>query len=749
MTTIYISIVGTQIAAVFNPLSVLEKENKSITKAVLLATQKTEKHAEAINALLSIQSNIESVIIENISESDHVDNKNRIPAHHALQKYSDEKPDLIIFNMAGGMNFQIALCAMQMIQSKSPVWYIYPAATEFFLTRFPNGMLKTPEQEILKADPNSLETEYILKIQNIKFTPVPNNKNWTDEIIKEHKIKVKIPSTALRNIQIGDVIYDYIWNEYNALIFLTSLIIVTTGKDKKQKAQKLYLESARDIIASAEGREIIQDIFHRKIIVLTDNKNQLERMDGYTKINEVLDVGAFCQKKINQIASSLIESQFKKIFKSTPANVNVDIINAQNRYNEAKDSKPKARKDSRSLNEEQHTVIEESTRKILYVVLGIDILSTLISLYSSGADEVVFLYTPENDTVKKYKAAIIENQKLLKVKKFSFCPLSITGEGALNIQVDTGKECLTVITPGTKSQGYFLTLLGVKYGGKIYSIDTERQLLFCLSENSAASHLTLKSPDPVIIQKLKGEILKNEGENREQLHRDAAFFKTLLEFMKAVINAQGHSIQRMFFQSSEVSREPVNIQIPPFDYRENEGNFMLSANYDSSQQYNFLSGSSRCSNHSCSLDGGEWFERLIGYLMLQCGADNVRVRMRMSWSEDTQQLLEKRHQNSIHRDDIDVIARFKDRYYLISCKAAKKDNDTVDSVAKEAHAFAYTFGRFCIPVVCYLKFGDNPDKPEKYHDVFVFGYNTFTNPEQMKALLEMAALDKKNKKSGN
>ena len=119
MANIYISIVGTQIAAVFNPISVLEKENIAIDKVVLMATDKSEKYAKVIKTLLAAHSKIkaEKVDIENISDLDRTDNQQRPAAHEVLQKYSDEKHDLIIFNMAGGMNFQITLCAMQMVKA--------------------------------------------------------------------------------------------------------------------------------------------------------------------------------------------------------------------------------------------------------------------------------------------------------------------------------------------------------------------------------------------------------------------------------------------------------------------------------------------------------------------------------------------------------------------------------------------------------------------------------------------------------
>ena len=115
---------------------------------------------------------------------------------------------------------------------------------------------------------------------------------------------------------------------------------------------------------------------------------------------------------------------------------------------------------------------------------------------------------------------------------------------------------------------------------------------------------------------MKGETLKNEGESKEELEKDAVFFETLIAFMKAVINEQGHSLKKLFHQMPDNSNRLRNIEIPhvtipPFDYREDKGRFILSAHYDSSTQYEFLSKFSSSSNYSCSfersLEGGEWF----------------------------------------------------------------------------------------------------------------------------------------------
>lgn len=725
MSNVYISIVGTQLAAVFNPLSVLINENIApIDKVVLMATEKSKQYAEYINELLLNDQRLNSIIIEDISSSSDFDELNNPPANHILQKYLDENPDLIIFNMAGGMNFQVSLCAMQMSQNRCSVWAIYPEQEGICLNKFLDGAVKKPKQEFLKANPDFLNTEYILQKHNVKFEIVDKNKNWSDEILKKLGIKVKIPASALKNVKIGNTIYDYIVNKNNTLFFIASLI-----QEKDMNA----LESARDIIEAAQGRDIIHNIFHRNFTVFSNNPSQIERLQSYSKINKIIDVSSIFQNNNNPIALSFIKKEIEDIFKKFELKESKTDIKPQ-QPNKEEYSTDKYKADNQG-----------NSAKVLYVVLGTDILPTAISLYSSEADEAVFLYTPDNKNIETYKNSIIEHKnQFKKLKKFAFYPLNITGEDILDIDVDTKKEMVAVISPGTKSHAYFLTLLGLKNNGKIYSIENHNNILSCLSGNGENLHL--KAPDPVMIQKLKGESFQSEGERRQELEKDVNLFRAILAFIKSVVTTPGESIQTIFFEDMRnIPNIPHNeiyrhreIILPDYIYKEHLGKAELSHASDKSKVFRW------------SLDGGEWFERLIGYVMIQCGAENVRVRMRMAWSEATHNVLKKKYKNSmkdqdIIKDDIDVAVRFKNRYYLISCKATKKDNDKIDSVVNQAEAMSEAFGRFCIPLVCYLKFGGEPVKHN--NKLYVFGYNTFTEPDKMKALLETAAIDKKSKRA--
>ena len=319
-------------------------------------------------------------------------------------------------------------------------------------------------------------------------------------------------------MKIGNTIYDYIINKNNNLFFIASLI-----------QEKDALESAREIIEAAQGRDVIHDIFHRNFTVFSNNPSQIERLQSYNKINNIIDVTSIFQNNNNPIALGFIKKGIENIFRK------IELKDSK------ADVKPEQPDKEEYITDKYKADIQGNSAKVLYVVLGTDILPTAISLYSSEADEAVFLYTPDNKTIETYKSSIIEHKnQFKKLKRFAFYPLNITGEDILDIDVDTKKEIIAVISPGTKSHAYFLTLLGLKHNGKIYSIENHNNILSCLSGNG--ENLPLKAPDPVMIQKLKGESFQSEGEGRHELEKDVNLFRAILEFIKSVVNTPGESI---------------------------------------------------------------------------------------------------------------------------------------------------------------------------------------------------------------
>jgi len=135
------------------------------------------------------------------------------------------------------------------------------------------------------------------------------------------------------------------------------------------------------------------------------------------------------------------------------------------------------------------------------------------------------------------------------------------------------------------------------------------------------------------------------------------------------------------------------------------------------------------------VSGGQWFEELVGYQFLQAGAEEVSVRVRVAWSNASQGLLETRHEHVTHRNDIDVIARFNGKYFMISCKSGKKFG--VGKECEQADFHAKTVAHFAVPMLCYLKHDGDPYQESKTKN-FVFGHQTLMNSEFLHELCEQA-----------
>lgn len=722
----YISIVGTQLAAVFNPISILQKEGYLIDDVVLMGTEKTFPAAERLAALMKEMGYPihEPPIL--VSDDDH-ENKSLLQAHEQLHRYFDRN---LIFNAAGGQNFQIAQCTLEAVKARLSILFVYAEKTAIHLTRLQDGKFDDSGHVTSNQMPELLDPEMMLTLHEVPFENLGPKKNSTDLIIeKVGKDRVKIPAKAIKNIRIDNVDYDYIWNERNHPVFITSLI-TTSDSDKNQT-----LQAARDRVNSASGRDIIKDLYDKRYIVLTNNKLQLERMEGFRKIGTLIDINDYYsldidnpfQKALMAHGSDDLVAKIASIFEPTPGRPEAHL--------------PQVPPETLL----PHIIRDEPCKTVLYVVLGTNLLPTLLALYScTQADEVVFIYTPGNQQVERFKSMIIENSEQLKndlknLKRISFHPAGIFGKEILSIKVEEGKKGIAVISPGTKSQGYFLTLLAGSLGGETYSIKTHGQKLVCLS-NQRKKPKKLIGPDPATLLLLKGEDLVNPGDDATFLKASAPLFDAQLDFLNLLMQNEtdeknSYGIKDCF--TGNTKAQPLSISVGGYTYKEQGKKCEITT--PSGQL------------HQWTLEGGEWFERLIGYVLLKCGADDVRVRMRMQWRPETLDYLK----NKIHqkdgenadpfKEDHDVVARFKGRYYLISCKAKGKKGTKPDFLTREAQAFAHTIDRFCIPMLCYLKY-QSPIQPENVlnrNGVLVFGNSHFLSTEKMKELLEYAQTIKK------
>ena len=326
MSYIYISIVGQQIFSVINPFSILRKElpkqGLSLGKVILLATKKTRDNATKISKLIEkLYGKDIDIGIKNVSTST-VKDDHGPPAQDVFSQYLDQG---FIFNLAGGLKFQVALCTKTAFDKKANGLFIYPDRTSYFITQIADGAFKTSiELDSDDAKPDLLKIEDILDSHEIEYSHHPKAENHTDKVLEIlstssdfNERGIAVPDNHLRNIKIGKVRYDYIWNDFNKLVFITALC-----PDKVQNNK--ILEFARDIGSSASSKDIIPNLYHRRFIVLTNQEYQHERIEKNYKIEDVIAVDHILKADTGMF-SDLLALSSKVPWGQIKKNVHFDI----------------------------------------------------------------------------------------------------------------------------------------------------------------------------------------------------------------------------------------------------------------------------------------------------------------------------------------------------------------------------------------------------------------------------------------
>jgi len=159
----FVSIVGTQVMAVLNPLLALKNADYEIDNIDLfVTTNKTSvAHANTIKKFLRekcIFPNTPVNIIE-ISDSLGKDVQGRQPVQTAIKSLLSGSD--IAFNLAGGLNFQVAACVYELPEEKC--LFLYPDARNVHALRFDKG---NPSFDDLLPLPDAQD---VLRLQGIEF----------------------------------------------------------------------------------------------------------------------------------------------------------------------------------------------------------------------------------------------------------------------------------------------------------------------------------------------------------------------------------------------------------------------------------------------------------------------------------------------------------------------------------------------------------------------------------------------------
>jgi hypothetical protein len=630
----YLSLVGNQVMAVLNPLLSLQGANYPIHQIILLPTKQSQANADIIKKFVGSSAKSLQVEIHPVSSSLLRDGE-LLPAPDKIREIlqATEQDERLYFNIAGGMNFQLAACVPALDWGKTT--FLYPEIQGIHEIHHDQDKIRKK----LLALPSPVD---VLALQQVPHV-VHGGEIHRQLAYALRQAGIRLPQPTY-NIEIGGLVFDCMWNDGNMLRFIK--VLEQTANNEHD------LALVRQVDALGSSRQKFGELFHRSIAVLAGSALVRERVEteGQGKIEVFAAQDSWALKK------------FCGVVRSEPeAAVRID-----------------------RRTETGNTSVSDSGNVVLYTTIGENLMSTLIAVWSHAASAVCLFYTPADPEIVKIKDAMLNNKRLLPTRHVCFYPVDIAGSKILEVAPASaeGSEAyrrIVNISPGTKGHTVFLTRWAQLHDAEIWSLKQP-----CIGSISPpGKERPAQAPDAKSFLLLKGENVQSSADDKSSLLTQAAELQKTWETLQRIL-------------PSGNDEELAKITEPT----------------------------------------GLWFEKLVAFLLLRSGADDVDVRLRIPWDEEI------KRQKGLHQDsfktDCDVVARFGTNYYMIECKATKRENS--NKVAWATSARAALFGRFTIPVVVFLRYAG---EPVQEGGVYVIGYRSFLDPQVLKATLDKAWNDKR------
>ncbi len=654
---IYISITGHQIMAILNPI--LAMKGSGLRRIELMATpnRKSQENAKTIKEMLDSHKTPGSSIETNITPVSNtlVKNQNYLPAHEVARKIVEVHPDeTIYFNLAGGMNFQIAACTGELMPFTN-VKYLYP---DF------NGINMFSQDSSGKISTTDLipvpKIRNILEIQGINYTETGGD---LDPIIKTicRKCGITLPGDVLKNVEIEGVKFDFVLNRQNTICFCKLM------HDTPKVGRTKFLASVRELIDIAVNRKSFGDLAHHKILVLTNSGLARERFFAES-LNKIATVK---YKRWGQKMDQEEMDEFRKFFQHIQP-------------------------------DEQYTLsLNKMKGKALFAFIGKDAMPLLKTLWSFKGNSVCLFYTPGNHRIEFYKKQIASKSFPYRIM---FQPVSFHAMELENC-VPQGNDFEVNVTPGTKAQIFFLTRMAMRHRGRVNSINNATNSLESIFDNKS---YPVKLPPMGLFLNIAVDSRKIEYRRGRATGEMKALNRFCREF-----SSSDYSITD-FFEKQKIDLDGIMMT-------RQQQSFSLKLKTGKSKRATFRFGT----------QPNRWFEDFVGYVIKNCGADDVFLSLKTRWNRPV-----KHGKHYPHRSEFDVGVRFGNNLYFISCKAGK--NVSHKKAALEIKSAARAVGRFAIPMLAIFKYSG---KPKLEHGVWKFGYKTLADEYAMKELLKKAAAE--------
>ena len=668
----FVSIVGTQVMAVLNPLLALAAEGKKPASVVLMTTTNklSMELAERLKdfligprfpyqpAYLPDQIDIRPIVI--------IRREPDSPPTCAEVLADITASDKVLLNIAGGMNFQIA--AMLAVAPREGLTLIYPEMTGVHLYSLAEGALRSR----LLPLPTPVDVLTLQGFHPDKATGTVGN--FLTDIMK--KCNLKFPPNALRGVRVGGVLFDLLWNTGNEI----RLLICVHGKDWNGDEIR---DLCRSLMAIAANRSTLGELFHRSITVVTDQPRAFSRLqrEGQRKL-----IPLFWRD------TTFGRAGFKNLWHRSGELANSPASN-------------------------QPVILPpiSMSRLLLVTPLGKDLTPTLIAIYTHRPDILLLPYTPGIAEIDRHRQALEDHAVLLPVANIHFVPIRFDCRDLLE-KLPVPPEGVTVevnLTPGTKAQTALLSWWGQRVGAALFTLNNQRGEAQQIGGDCAYPCV---APSPIDLLTLSGHRINSSAwvtrkgntpvddrwlqDNRESL-------QALAILLTEVADQQPGQLKTILGQEVVTTAGTCGATI--------DNDFVLK--------------SSDGKSFSFSRKNDIWFEDLLGMQLRRSGADNVYLRLETRWGDDEENRDIVKYQEVSPLSEVDVTARFGTNYLVISCKSGKGGSKL--AISTEAMAYAALFGRYARPVVAYLRHQGEP-KRHAITGVWEMGPATFADADRLR-----------------
>jgi hypothetical protein len=677
MSVVFISITGTQTLALLNPIQAIIEQHQAPDHIYLLSTPYVKKQFsrifESMKSIPELSSS--QLTIYPISQDLKPDADGNPPPHILLTQILDRhSEDVIVFNMTSGLKFQIISC-IKAIGDRDTL-QVYAERGGIHVFKMWKGLFVDHKRVPLPKPMN------ILNLQGISYAR--SGKKQREDIFSRsvsnlsmqlNKLISRIPTWS--NIEIEGILFNLVWNDGNTLSFL---------------ARISSQNEAKNLISVASNRHRFFELYHRNIFAFSNDKQVIERLDNDGSSNKISVRFYSSQTELDELLDRL-RPDYSTTGATAPSISGHKVERAEQRKNNLID---KIRKNI-----------------VLIAMLAPNEVPTLISIFSHCPEKAILFYTADNQKVCQVKDQMLKNISLLPVKELQFVPVSFIAKEILNLPSFPEMNVEVNLGPGHKVAGFFLYMWATANNGKLFSINNDTNQI---EQITGGESLTCQGPRPEVILELAGKKVTC-GMKEDALMEKQETYQTMLSFIGLI--KDNHELRKIFPENS--------IDLRP------KAEYTVAVSPNSQKKSAII----EMSGHKIQfqITGGQWFEELVGYQFLRAGADAVSVRVRVSWSDAAQSVLESRYEHVTHRNDIDVIARFKGKYFMISCKSGNKSGVGKECELAEFHA--NTVAHFAVPMVCFLRHNAIPSQISKMKPC-VFGHQTFLNPELLRELCEQA-----------